>query len=95
MLKFPNRYSVSKKGEGDVFSFRKHSADLSGQRSPWSRPVSGRGALCPAAASQGSAFTDPSGRTKGRLHPPAPHRPLCRGAPFQCPSHGLCGIKAF
>lgn len=87
MPKFPNRYSVSKRGSrwGDVFSFGKYSAVSSSQRSPWSGPSERKGCSLPSSALQGSAFTDAGRRTKGRLYQPVPHRPRCWASSIPMP----------
>lgn len=63
-------------GWWNVFSFSKHFADISSQRSLWSRLVREKRALCPVtAASRGSAFTNAGRGTKGSficLHPTGP-----------------------
>lgn len=77
-----------------MFSFSKHSAHLSSQRSPWSRLVRERGALCPAQLCRDQLSQMQAGEQRAGFMGPHPAGPCAGRAPFQSPSHGLCGIKS-
>lgn len=88
-------YSVSKRGWGDGFSFGKHSADLSGQRSLRSRASDRKGCPLPSTARGDQLSQMQTGEQRAGFIGPQPTGPCAGGAPFQCLAHGLCGIKAF
>lgn len=93
---FPSRCSVSKRGLGNTLSFGRHC------RLVWPTiPVvwAGERRGCPLPSSRLRLPRDQLSQMRPENKGPASSaftpRPLRRGTPFQCPSRGFCGIKAF